>query len=65
MSKVNAVIVGETIIPMNDIVSVNASYGEVEIEYREDIEKGVMRTVKLNASYESTGVIVDDNTGDE
>lgn len=65
MSKVNAVIVGETIIPMNDIASVNASYGEVEIEYREDIEKGVMRTVKLNASYESTGVIVDDNTGDE
>lgn len=65
MSKVNAVIVGETIIPINDIVSVNASYGEVEIEYREDIEKGVMRTVKLNASYESTGVIVDDNTGDE
>ena len=37
----------------------------VEIEYREDIEKGVMRTVKLNAPYESTGVIVDDNTGDE
>lgn len=65
MSKVNAIIVGETIIPVKDIVSVNASYGEVEIEYREDIEKGVMRTVKLNASYESTGVIVGDNIGDE
>lgn len=51
MSKVNAVIVGETIIPVKDIVSVNASYGEVEIEYREDIEKGVMRTVKLNWRY--------------
>lgn len=65
MSKVNVVIIGKTIIPAKDIVSVNASYGEVEIEYREDIEKGVMRTVKLNAPYESTGVIVDDNTGDD
>lgn len=65
MNKVNAVIVGETIIPVKNIVSVNASYGRVEIEYREDIEKGVTRTVKLNAPYESTGVIVDDNTGDE
>ena len=65
MRKVNAVIVGETVILVWDIVSVNASCGEVEIEYREDIEKGVMRTVKLNAPYESTGVIVDDNTGDE
>lgn len=65
MNKVNAVIVGETIIPVKNIVSINASYGEVKIEYREDIEKGVMRTVKLNAPYESTGVIVDDNTGDE
>ena len=65
MSKVNAVIVGETIIPVKNIVSVNASYGEVEIEYREDLEKGVMRTVKLNAPYERTGVIVDNNTGDE
>ena len=65
MSKVNAVIVGETIIPVKDVVSVNASYGEVEIEYREDIEKGVMRTVKLNAPYRNTGVIVGDNIGDE
>ena len=65
MNKVKAVIVGETIIPVKNIVSVNASYGRVEIEYREDIEKGVMRTFKLNAPYESTGVIVDDNTGDE
>lgn len=65
MSKVNAVIVGGTVIHVKNIVSVNASYGEVEIEYREDLEKGVMRTVKLNAPYESTGVIVDGNTGDE
>lgn len=65
MSKVNAVIVGGTIIPVKDIVSVNASYGEVEIEYREDIEKGVMRTVKLNTPYRNTGVIVGDNIGDE
>lgn len=65
MNKVNAVIVGETLIPLKNIVSVNASCSRVEIEYREDIEKGVMRTVKLNAPYESTGVIVDDNTGDE
>ena len=65
MNKVNAVIVGETLIPLKNIVRVNASCSRVEIEYREDIEKGVMRTVKLNAPYESTGVIVDDNTGDE
>lgn len=65
MSKVNAVIVGETIIPVKNIVRVNASYGRVEIEYREDLEKGIMRTVKLNAPYESTRVIMDDNTGDE
>ena len=42
MNKVNAVIVGETLIPLKNIVSVNASCSRVEIEYREDIEKGVM-----------------------
>lgn len=64
MSKVKYVIVGETIIPVGSIVSVNASYGSVEVEYRDDMEKGVERTVKLNAPYGSTGVIVD-GTGDE
>ena len=63
-NKVTHVIVGETVIPAGNLISVNASYGEVELEYRDDIEKGVVRTVKLNAPYGSTGVIVDD-TGEE
>ena len=62
--KVKAMVVGSTVIPVENIVGVNASYGEVEVEYRDDIEKGVARTVKLNAPYGSTGVIVDD-TGEE
>lgn len=41
-------------------MGVDARYGEVEVEYRDDIEKGVVRTVKLSAQYGSTGVIVDD-----
>lgn len=64
MSKVKYVIVGETIIPVESIVSVNASYGSVEVEYRDDMEKGVERFIKLNAPYGSTGVIVD-STGEE
>lgn len=62
--KVKAMVVGSTVIPVENIVGVNASYGEVEVEYRDDIEKGVVRTVKLNAPYGSTGVIVDD-TGED
>lgn len=62
--KVKAMIVGNTVIPVENIVSVNASCGEVEVEYRDDTEKGVVRTVKLNAPYGSTGVIVDD-TGEK
>lgn len=58
-AKVKAMVVGSTIIPVENIVSVNAIYGEVEVEYRDDIEKGVARTVKLNAPYGNTGVIVD------
>ena len=63
-NKVTHVIIGETVIPAGNIISANASNGEVEIEYRDDIEKGVVRTVKLNAPYDSTGVIVYD-TGEE
>lgn len=63
-AKVKAMVVGSTIIPVENIVSVNASYGEAEVEYRDDIEKGVVRTVKLNAPYGSTGVIVAD-TGED
>lgn len=63
-SKVAQIVIGETVIPVENLISVNANYGEVEAEYRDDIEKGVVRTVKLNAPYGSTGVIVDD-TGDE
>ena len=63
-SKVAQIVIGETVIPVENLISVNANYGEVEVEYRDDIEKGVVRTVKLNAPYGSTGVIVDD-TGDE
>lgn len=59
-NKVTHVIIGETVIPAGNLISVNASYGEVEVEYRDDIEKGVVRTVKLSAQYGSTGVIVDD-----
>jgi hypothetical protein len=53
-------VVGSTVIPVENIVDVDARYGEVEVEYRDDIEKGVVRTVKLSAQYGSTGVIVDD-----
>ena len=62
--KVKAIVVGSVVISVKNIVSVNESYGEVEVEYRDDIEKGVTRTVKLNAPYGSTGVIVDD-TGEK
>ena len=62
--KVKAIVVGSVVISVKNIVSVNESYGEVEVEYRDDIEKGVARTVKLNAPYGSTGVIVDD-TGEK
>lgn len=61
-NKVTHVIVGETVIPVGNLISVNANCGEVE--YRDDVEKGVARTAKLNASYDSTGVIVYD-TGEE
>lgn len=64
VSKVTKVIVGETVIPVKKLISLNASYGEVEVEYSDDIEKGVVRTVKLKAPYGNTGVIVDD-TGEE
>ncbi len=63
-SKVAQIVIGETVIPIENLISVNANYGEVEVEYRDDIEKGVVRTVKLNAPYGSTGVIVDD-TGED
>lgn len=59
-SKVAQIVIGETVIPVENLISVNANYGEVEVEYRDDIEKGVVRTVKLSAQYGSTGVIVDD-----
>ena len=58
--KVAQIVIGETVIPVENLISVNANYGEVEVEYRDDIEKGVVRTVKLSAQYGSTGVIVDD-----
>lgn len=64
VNKVAKVIVGETVIPVKKLISLNASYGEVEVEYSDDIEKGVVRTVKLKAPYGSTSVIVDD-TGEE
>lgn len=62
--KVAQIVIGETVIPVENLISVNANYGEVEVEYRDDIEKGVVRTVKLSAPYGSTGVIVAD-TGEE
>ena len=42
-------VVGSTVIPVENIVDVDARYGEVEVEYRDDIENGVVRTVKLSA----------------